>query len=480
MINNLDNSRDNRTKLMEKGEIKKTLLTLAIPTIIATLISAIYNFVDTLFVGMLNDTAAMGAVSVAFPLFMIIAALGQMLGVGSASYVSRSLGAGKKDKADQAASTALFLAITISIVVTILVLIFLKPILNLMGASEAIMVPAVEYSAWLILGSIFTIINMTLNNLVRAEGNAAYSMNALIIGAVLNIIFDPIFMFTFGLKLKGAAIATVLGQAISTIYLLSYYFKNKGYVNIERNLISKHKEIYTEIFKIGLPVFFMQFLASMAFSIQNSAAAIYGDDALAAIGITLKISMIPLYIMMGYNQGFQPFAAYNYGAKKIDRVKEGLKTSTVWMVSFGLIFTILFCTIPEPFIKLFSKEPEVIAYGVNNLIALNIFLPLAGYIMIYTGLFQSFGKGVQSAILAIVRQGLFLIPILIILPKIFAKYGGNLTFLTNLLPNSMPDGLYGVMYAQPLSDFMSFVLTMIFAMSLKKSFHEDLGYIEEI
>ena len=179
--------RQSNTNLMADGPIKKTLLTLAIPTIIATIINAIYNFVDTLFVGMLNDTAAMGAVSVAFPLFMIITAMGQMVGVGSASYISRSLGAGEKEKADKTGSTALFLAVIIAIIVTVFVLLFLGPILKLMGATESVLVPGKNYSTWIIGGSIFTVINMTLNNIVRAEGNARYSMNALVIGAVLNL-----------------------------------------------------------------------------------------------------------------------------------------------------------------------------------------------------------------------------------------------------------------------------------------------------
>ena len=213
----MKNKNNNKMKLMAEAPIKKTLLTLAIPTIIATIINAVYNFVDTLFVGMLNDTAAMGAVSVAFPLFMILSAIGQMLGIGSASYVSRSLGAGKKDQADKTASTALFLAIAIASVVTISVLVFLEPVLKLMGATESVLVPGKIYLTWIIAGSIFTIINMTLNNLVRAEGNARYSMNALIIGAVLNIILDPIFMFSLNLGLQGAAIATVLSQSVSKI-----------------------------------------------------------------------------------------------------------------------------------------------------------------------------------------------------------------------------------------------------------------------
>ncbi len=464
-----------RTGLMAEGPIRKTLITLAIPTIIATIINAIYNFVDTLFVGMLNDTSAMGAVSVAFPLFMILTAMGQMIGVGSASYISRSLGAGEKEKADKTGSTALFLAIVIGIVVTIFVLLFLEPILKLMGATESVLVPGKNYSTWIIGGSIFTIINMTLNNVVRAEGNARYSMNALVIGAVLNIIFDPIFMFAFNLGLQGAAIATVAGQMFSTVYLLKYFIGNRSYIKMSRANISREIEIYKEIFKIGLPVFFMQFLSSMAFSIQNIAAANYGEEALAAIGISLKITMLPMFVMMGYNQGFQPFAAYNYGGKNFKRVREGLKVSIRWMVSFGFLASLLLISIPEVFIKMFSSEPKVIEYGVNNLIAYSIFMPLVGYLMINTGLFQSFGKGKQAATLAIVRQGVFFIPLLVFFPGMFEAYSGQLSFIINLFPYKMPAGLAGIMAAQPIADILSVILTGIFAYSIKKeiSIEED-------
>lgn len=468
-----------RSKLMAEGPIKKALLTLAIPTIIATIINAIYNFADTLFVGMLNDTAAMGAVSVAFPLFMILTAIGQMVGVGSASYISRSLGAGKKERADKTASTALFLAIILAIIVTIVVLIFLEPILKLMGATESVLKPGKSYSTWIIGGSIFTIINMSLNNVVRAEGNARYSMNALIIGAVLNIVFDPIFMFTFNFGLEGAAMATVLGQAFSTAYLLRYFVGNRSYLDMSRSNISREKDIYIEIFKIGLPVFFMQFLSSMAFSIQNVAASAYGEDALAAIGITLKITMLPLFVMMGYNQGFQPFAGYNYGARNYKRVREGLSISTKWLMSFGLISMIGFLIFPEQLMLIFTKDQKVIEYGVNNLLAYNIFLPLIGYMMINTGLFQSFGKGKQAAVLAIVRQGVFFIPLLILFPIIFVKYSSQLSFVINLFPYEMPAGLAGIMTAQPVADMLSIILTFVFAHTIKKEIAREEKNMEE-
>lgn len=472
-MKNIINNKVARTALMEEGDIKKTLLILSIPTIIATLISAIYNFVDTLFVGMLNDTAAMGAVSVAFPLFIIISAIGQMLGIGAASYVSRSLGEKNKNQADKTASTALFISIIISIAVTIFSLIFLEPILTLVGATDTVMSAALDYMKWIVIGSIFTITNMTLNNIIRAEGNSRYSMNALIIGAVLNIIFDPIFMFTFNLGIKGAAIATVLGQSISTIYLLSYYLKKNSYVSIEKKYISKDKDIYGEIFKIGIPVFAMQFLASIAFGFQNSAASHYGDSALAAIGITLRIFMIPFFIIMGYIQGFQPFAAYNYGAKNYDRIKKALRISTIWLTSFAALFFALFQMFPGSFIRLFTKNPEVIALGINSLKGISLFMPILGFTMIRTSLFQALGKGKQAGILAIGRQGLFFLPSLLILPKLFEKHMDSLNFITNLLPNKMEPGLYGIMLAQALSDILTFILSAILAIFLNKALNEN-------
>lgn len=477
----MSSNNTNRAELMAQGPIKKTLLTLAIPTIIATIINAVYNFVDTLFVGMLHDTAAMGAVTVAFPLFMILAAIGQMLGVGAGSYISRSLGARDKETADKTASTALFLAIIIAAVVTVLVLLFLDPILKLMGATESVLVPGRNYSFWIVGGALFTIINMTLNNIIRAEGNTRYSMNALIIGAVLNIIFDPILMFTCKLGLRGAAIATVLGQLISTVYLLKYFIGKSSYVTISKKNISRESEIYKEIFKIGLPVFFMQFLSSMAFSLQNVAASAYGENALAAIGITLKITMIPLFVMMGYNQGFQPFAAYNYGARNYERIREGLKISTRWMVLFGFIALVIFLFVPQQLMKIFSNDPKVIEYGVNNLLAYNIFLPLIGYMMIHTGLFQSFGKGKQAAVLALVRQGLFFIPLLLIFPPLFNAFSGQLSFMINAFPYSMPAGLAGIMSAQPVADILSIILTALFAYTIKKEISvEEKKNIEEL
>jgi Na+-driven multidrug efflux pump len=249
---------------------------------------------------------------------------------------------------------------------------------------------------------------------------------------------------------------------------------------MSRKDISREREIYKEIFKIGLPVFFMQFLSSMAFSLQNVAASAYGENALAAIGITLKITMIPLFIMMGYNQGFQPFAAYNYGARNYGRVREGLNISIKWMMSFGCLALAIFLVIPQQLMNIFTNDIEVIEFGINNLLAYNIFLPLIGYMMIHTGLFQSFGKGKQAAILAIVRQGLFFIPLLLIFPSLFETYSAQLAWVIHVFPYTMAAGLAGVMSAQPVADILSIVLTAVFAYTIKKEISVEEGVNAEL
>ncbi|MGL4336173.1 MAG: MATE family efflux transporter, partial [Turicibacter sp.] len=315
--------------IMETGPVKKTLITLGIPSIVAMMIMAVYNFADTYFIGMLNDTSSMGAVSITFPLVMIFSAIGQMIGVGGASYVGRTLGNKEYDLADKTASVSVVISIVLSIITTVIGLLCLTPILKALGASPTVLPIAIEYTRILFFGTIFTVMNAALTALVRAEGNSKLSMIALILGAVINIILDPIFMFVFKGGVAGAALATVIGQIVTTVYLLSYYLRKKSTVHLSLKYVSRNplhdKGVYQEIFKIGIPVFLMQFLLSIASSLLNNAAMPYGDAAVAAMGVSNRIYMIPIYIMAGFNQGFQPFAAYNYGAKLYHRLNEGIK-----------------------------------------------------------------------------------------------------------------------------------------------------------
>ncbi|MGL5694943.1 MAG: MATE family efflux transporter [Peptostreptococcaceae bacterium] len=453
---------EKRLLLMKEEKVQKALISMAVPSVIAMLVNALYNFIDTMFVGMLNNTDAMAGVSIGFPVFLIILALGQLVGIGASSYAGRMLGAGKKESAQRTAGIAVSLGVFFAILSVSLGLIFIETILGFMGATENVMGYAKDYCTFLILGSLFTINNMVFNNLLRTEGAAKMSMTTLILGAVVNVILDPIFMFDWGLGfgVAGAAMATVIAQCCSTIYILSYYIRGKSIIKINKNSIltktPEDKEIVISIIKIGSPMFLMQVLTSAAFGLLNSAAATFGPAALATLGISNKIYSMFLQVLQGYVQAFLPFTAFNVGANQYNRVKQGVVFSLKLAVTLGISATILFNITPEIFIKMFTKDTEVIKLGVNCLRAQTYMLGAVAAILIMNALFQAMGKSKEAAVLAIGRQGLFFIPMILILPKVFEN--GNPIFLESLVSYPMKSGLYGVMFAQPVADITTFVL----------------------
>ncbi len=469
MENKID-ARAERAKLMGEGEMKSVLLKLVIPAIIAMLINAIYNIADTFFVGMLNNTAAIGSISIAFPLFMIVNAIGQALGVGSASYISRCLGENKKKRADKTATVAFFTAIAAGLTVMILLYVFVEPALKLVGASETIMPYAISYTRILALGAVFTVTNMTLNNIIRAEGNSKYSMFAIILGAVLNIILDPIFILTFKMGVVGAAVATVIGQGVSTIFLVSYFYRKKSFVVISRKDFSFDKKIYSEILKIGIPTFIMQFLNSFVLGLINNTAMPYGDEAVAAVGIVSRVNSMITFVLIGYIQGFQPVAGYNYGAEKYKRVKDAIRISVIWSTIFCLVTTVVIWMFASPIVSMFSTSENVIKIGANTIIALGVLRPFLGYQMIYTGLFQALGKSKEAALLSVARQGLFFIPALLLLPSAFESGNPFFTSLTNILPYKMDLGLYAIGFSQSLADGLTVLVTLLLGSRVKKEF----------
>lgn len=447
-----------RAKMMGEAKIPDVLLKLAIPGIVAMLVNAVYNIVDTMFVGMLNNTSAIAAVSVAFPMFIMIAAFGQMFGVGAGSYISRLLGEKNKLLADQTASTTFFTSMVCGIAFVVFGTIFLEPILKLFGATDTIMPFAKEYSKILVLGAVFTVLNMTLNNMIRAEGNAKYSMFAISLGAGLNIILDPILMFTFDMGIKGAALATVLAQIISFIFLIRYFIYGKSYLKISRKYFVLSKDIYKEMMTIGIATFARQALSSLSLGLINLAAKPYGDAAVASMGVTLRVLSLGVFIVFGYNQGFQPIAGYNYGAKKYERLNEAIKISLKWTTVFCVIVTAIFMAFAEGIISTFSNDIEVIAIGAKTLRATTLLFPLFGFQQVYAVLFQALGRGREAFILSLSRQGIFLIPAVLILPKFFE--------------------LNGVIFSQTVADFFTIIVTAILAMIMHKTLKKEIKKTE--
>lgn len=439
---------NDKIRIMSEGNISTVLLKFGIPAIVGFLITAVYNVTDAIFVSGLG-TSAIGALAVAFPISMITIGIGLILGSGAASYVSRVLGEGSIKQANIASSIAFWGSLFLGIVAIIPSLIFLEEILRFFGATETILPFAKDYMYIFIPGSIFGIINIALNHLARAEGANKTSMNTLLIGAILNIVLAPIFIYTFHMGISGAAIATVISQMLSTILLIRFFYSDKSSIKISIRYFILSKQVVFEIIKTGTPNLAVQILSGVSMGLINTAAFPYGDSAVAAMGIANRIFAIGSYIILGFSKGFQPIAGYNYGAKKYDRLKESIHISLKWTFYFCFILAIVQILFASPIVSIFTNDSRVIEIGVQTLKAYSIVFPIFGFQTIYMGLFLALGKGREGLILSIGRQGIFLIPVVLILPQII--------------------GLNGVIFAQPIADLLTVLLTMLLSIKLKKS-----------
>ena len=438
---------EKRAIMLGTAPIPNVLLKLAAPAMIGMMVSAIYNVVDALFVSRLG-TAAMGAATIVMPLFMIISALGMMFGVGAASYISRLLGQQEVEKANQTAIIALVSSVIFAITFAIIGVTMLDRILMLFGATPTILPYAKDYARVLISGSIFTMVNMTLNNTLRAEGSAKISMIGIATGAVLNIILDPIFIFTFGFGIKGAALATVLAQAVSTVILLGYYLRKKSYLRLKLSNFRFSGEIYSEIIKIGGPTLIRQGLSSLGLGMINTAAGAYGDVAVAAMGISGRIFMMCFFLLLGFSQGFQPIAGFNYGAKNFGRVREVLITSIRWGTVYCIAVTGILYFGARTLIGGFTTDEAVLNIGVRAIYFQAAAFPFVAFMIMYNSLFMALGRARVAAILSMARQGLFLIPAILVLPRIM--------------------GLNGVIFAQPLANILTILVTYYYARQINR------------
>ncbi|GAA0732667.1 MATE family efflux transporter [Clostridium oceanicum] len=437
-------------KIMSEEKISKALLKLGLPVIIGMLVTAFNNVIDAMFVGGLG-TSQIAAVSVTFPISQLIIGIGLIFGCGAAPYVSRFLGEKNIKKANEISSTAFFNSLLCGIILVILTLIFIDKILILFGATSTILPYAKKYAIIFVSGSILNIINVTLNNITTAEGASKISMSAMLISGVLNIILDPIFIYSLNLGIKGAATATVIAQSITTILYIIYLLKGKNSLKISYQNFSFNKKIHFPILKVGFVSFFFQLLVSISIGLLNSKASIYGDYAVASMGIVTRITTFVSYVVFGYSKGFQAIVGYNYGAKNWSRFKETINISLKWTTIFCIIITILLITFSSPVISIFSKDYKVINLSIKALKANIIMFIFFGFQCIYTTLFVAIGKIKEGGILGIARQGIFFIPTIFILPHIV--------------------GINGIVFTQAVADLLATILTAILAIKLNKSFN---------
>lgn len=411
---------------MTTAPVPKLVTSLAVPTIISMLITAFYNIADTYFVGKIN-TQATAAVGIAFSVMAIIQALGFFFGHGSGNYISRKLGAQDTRSAEKMASTGFFCALIVGVFISFLGLLFITPLSKILGSTSTILPYTEKYLGIVLLGAPFMAASLVLNNQMRFQGNAVYAMIGITVGAVINIGLDPLLMFTLGLGISGAAIATVTSQVCSFLLLLMMEHKGNN-IRIRWENFTPTPDMLKEIVQGGTPSLFRQGLSSVATICLNHSAGMYGDAAIAGMSIVTRICAFINSFVIGFGQGFQPVCGFNYGAKIYERVKSGfwfcVRVGSLFLLVCSVVGFILAPEIIETFRK---GDPAVTAIGTNALRWQLISLPLCAWIVLCNMMLQTIRKPIPATILAASRQGMFFIPLIWVLPLFFGLPGVEIT-----------------------------------------------------
>ena len=429
-------------KKMTESSVTKLVITLSIPTVLSQMITSIYNLADTYFVTSLGDSSV-GAVSIVYALQSIIQAIGFGLAMGASSLVSRKLGQKENQSASKYAASAFYAAFAMGLLLTAVCLIDLSGLLRIFGSTETILPYARDYALIILLGAPVMCSSFVMNNVTRAQGRAVIAMVGLTAGGVVNILLDPLFIFAFEMGVRGAALATVLSQCISFLVLLSFYLSGKSIVSLSPRNISRRLSDYVLIVKTGLPTVFRQGLGSLATALLNVQVKVYGDAAIAAVGIANKVYMLLRSLVLGIGHGFQPVAGYNYGAKKYGRVKKAFWVATAVGTVISVLASVFLLLGANQIIGFFNPETEeTLRIGARMLIFMGCAIPTLGYSTYVNQLYQSLGYVKGATVLASCRQGIFFVPLIFALPAIL--------------------GLDGILLTQALADALTFLVAIPF------------------
>lgn len=437
-----DSVADNTTIRLGESPVGKLLLEFSIPAIIAMIANALYNVVDSIFVGRGVGPLALTAVTIALPVMLMLMAFGMLVGIGATALVSIRLGQGKREEAELILGNAFSALVLLGIVISASMLAFLDPILRFLGATPD--VPEVfdyakQFLSVILLGSVFQFLSFGMNSIIRGEGNPMISMVTMLFSAVMNTILNPLFIFVFHWGVRGSALATVSTQIIVSFYIVWHFTKGRGNLKIRReNLILKPR-VLLMIFSIGLSPFLLQLAAGMIMFLFNHFLLIYGGEmAVAAMGVINRTVMMLLMPIFGINQGAQPIIGFNYGAMQYHRVKRALLLSALAATGISVFGFTVIQLFSGQIISVFNDDPELLRIGTRGIRIFLIMLPVIGMQIVVTNYFQSIGKAAMAILLSLTRQVLFLIPLIIILPRVF--------------------GLTGVWVAGPVSDFFAAAL----------------------
>ncbi len=438
---------------MTETPIARLLVSLSLPTVANMLLSSVYNMTDTYFVTTLGDQA-IGGVGIVYAIQSLIQAVGFGVAMGAGSIVSIKLGEKENEKANRFASSGILMGLVLGFLIAVICLLFLNPILRIIGATETILPYARDYAIIILIAAPLMCTSYVTGPLLRAEGRATYSMLVGVAGGLINMALDPLFIFTFKLGVKGAAIATALSQVISFSLAMGFYVLGKGVIKLSFKYVSHDIKDYWLIIKTGAPTVFRQGLGSVSTSLLNGQAKIYGDAAVAAVSLANKAYMLIRSVVLGVGQGFQPIAGYNYGAKKPQRVKKAFIIAIIFGSTVSILGAIACITVPTGIMALLgAKNPEVIKIGGKMLMIFSIELPLLGFSSYVNMLYQSLGFVKGATFLASCRQGVYFIPLILLLPIWF--------------------GLDGVIVSQCVADILTFLTAVPFCIWFLRNILND-------
>lgn len=437
----------NMEKANPLGEkkISKLLIQFSVPAIVGMLVNALYNIVDRIFIGNKADLGAYGiaAITVSFPIMIILLALGVLFGIGGSTLFAIKLGQKKEQEAEKALGNAFTLLVIAGITFSILGQLFLTQILTLFGASPDVLPYAKEYMRIIFMGTSFQVMSMGLNNFIRADGNPKIAMMSMFLGAGINMILDPIFIFALDMGMAGAALATIISQICASIWVVGYFFGKRSRSKLKRVNMRLQKALVLTIISLGIPPFALQLANSLLNIVLNKSLINYGGDlGISAMGIVNSLQTLLIMPVIGINQGVLPIISFNFGARKFDRVKEAAKLgilAATALVMFGYLATRFF---PTQLVGMFNQEPELLKLGSFALKRWFMLTPLIGFQIIGANFFQAIGRPRSAMFLTLSRQVIFLIPAILIFPLFW--------------------GLEGILFAAPFADMISTVVTAFF------------------
>lgn len=431
----------NATELFEKAPVSQAVLKSALPAMAAMLMVLIYNLADTFFVGQTHDAYQVAAVSLAMPVFLMFMAVGTVFGMGGTSVISRALGQGRTDYAKKVCSFCMWGCVVVGVIMAALFLIFMEPILTMVGASEGTWAYAKSYLTIVSFGGPFVLISNAFSNIIRAEGKSAEAMMGQLLGNLLNVILDPIMILILDWNITGAAIATLIGNIVGACYYILYFVRGKSSLSVSIKELSQPEKVCGPVCAIGIPAALGSVLMSVAQIIINSQLAKYGDMAVAGMGVAMKVVTITGMVCMGLGQGVQPLLGYCVGAKLWERFKKAFRFSMLFALSLGAVLTVICYLFTNQIVSAFLSDPAAYSYAVefSRILLTTSFLFGVFYVLINT--LQAMGAATPALIINLSRQGIIFIPALFILQAVV--------------------GINGLIWAQPVADLLSIGLAAI-------------------